>query len=74
MINKMEIKGKAKSYIKYSSMVFQMIGIIGLFTFVGLKLDKMYKTETPFYTAFLSLFGVVISIYIIFKSLKSDND
>ena len=63
-------KDKVKSYVQYSGLVFQMIGIIGVFAFAGYKLDQYQQTKTPLYTAVLSLLGVMISLYTVIKSLK----
>ncbi len=65
-----DTKSKVQNYVKYSGMVFQMIGIIGLFAFIGYKLDSYYQLNIPIYTAILSLTGVLISLYTIIKSLK----
>lgn len=61
---------KLQNYVKYSGMVFQMIGIIGLFAFGGYKLDDYYQSKIPIYTAIISLTGVLISLYTVIKSLK----
>jgi ATP synthase protein I len=66
-------KQPLNSYIKYSSMGFQMVAIIGIFTFAGYKLDESRGTKTPLFTAFLSLLGVVLAMYIVFKGIKSKN-
>lgn len=58
------------TYVKYSGLGFQMIGIIGLFTFVGYKIDESLNSKTPLITGLLSLVGVIISLYIVFKSLN----
>lgn len=63
---------KIKSYVQYSGLGFQMIGIIGLFTFVGTKLDESQGLKTPIYTAILSLLGVIIALYTVIKSLKNN--
>jgi ATP synthase protein I len=63
-------KQPLKSYIKYSSMGFQMVGIIGIFTFIGYKLDQYQQTQTPYYTAGLSLAGIAISLYFVFRTIK----
>jgi len=63
-------KQPLNSYVKYSSMGFQMVGIIGAFTFIGYKLDQNQQTQTPYYTAGLSLIGVAISLYFVFKTMK----
>ncbi|TAE39758.1 MAG: AtpZ/AtpI family protein [Sphingobacteriales bacterium] len=68
--NKQPNNNKIKSYVQYSGLVFQMMGIIGLFTFAGYKLDQNQASKTPIYTAILSLLGVCISLYMVIKSLK----
>ncbi|MBY0245862.1 MAG: AtpZ/AtpI family protein [Sphingobacteriaceae bacterium] len=55
--------------IKYSAMGFQMICVIVLFAFLGNYIDKYFKTELPLYTAFFSLFGVVVSMVQIIKQV-----
>ena len=40
-----------------------MMAIIGLSTWGGIKLDQKTGTETPWFTIFLSLFGVIAGIY-----------
>ncbi len=67
--NNTESKTKVQNYVKFSGMVFQMIGVIGLFTFGGYKLDIYYNLQTPIFTAILSVTGVLISLYIIIKRL-----
>jgi hypothetical protein len=62
---------KLKSYVQYSGLGFQMIAIIGIFTFAGIKLDENQGLKTPIYTAFLSLVGVLIALYTVLKSLKN---
>ncbi len=45
-------------------MAFQMIIIIGLMAFAGVKLDERSENETPYFTAILSLLGVIAALYI----------
>ncbi len=59
------------SYLKFTGLGFQMIAIIGVFTFVGYKIDESFNHSMKWVTAILSLFGVFVSLYIVFKSLKS---
>lgn len=70
--NKQPNNNKIKSYVQYSGLVFQMMGIIGLFTVAGYKLDQNQASKTPIYTAILSLLGVCISLYTVIKSLKKN--
>lgn len=70
--NPQEEKQPPNGYMKYSGIGFQMIGIIGVFTYAGYQLDQQQQTKTPIYTGLLSLLGVIISLYVIIKGLKSD--
>jgi ATP synthase protein I len=65
-------KRALNSYVKYSGMGFQMIGIIGIFTYAGYKIDESQQTKTPIYTGILSLTGVLISLYVRIRGLKSN--
>ena len=51
------------NYAKYSGIAFQMIAIIALTTWGGIKLDKLAGFETPVFTIILSLLGVLAAIY-----------
>lgn len=64
-----EKKQQANAYIKYSSLAFQMIAVIAVFSIIGIKIDENQKTRTPIYTAAFSLIGVIISIINVFRSL-----
>ncbi len=62
------------NYIKYSGLAFQMFSIIGVFTFVGYKIDESWASKTPIITGILSLLGVIIAIYTVLKGInKSSN-
>jgi uncharacterized membrane protein len=57
------------SYMKYSGIAFQMIVIILIGVFGGMKLDKWLKPRLPIFTAVLSAVAVVIAIYFSIKEL-----
>lgn len=59
------------NYIKYSALGFQMIAIIGVFTFIGYKIDESAAHDTKWITAIFSLIGVFASLYIVIRSVKS---
>lgn len=52
---------------KYSNLAFQMIVIIGVMTWCGVKLDKVLGLSTPVFTVILSLLGVFAGIYTAIK-------
>jgi len=59
------------NYLKFTGLAFQMIAIIGGFTYIGHLIDKSNNHKTQWVTVMLALIGVFISFYTIFKSLKN---
>ena len=51
-------------------MGFQMIIIIGLFTYAGMYIDNYAQHSVKWVTAILALLGVFASLYIVIKALK----
>ncbi|RYZ93868.1 MAG: AtpZ/AtpI family protein [Sphingobacteriaceae bacterium] len=66
-----EIKKSVNNYAKYSTMGFQMIAIIGVFTYAGYKIDEANNHETKWVTVALALAGVFISLYLVIRSVKN---
>ncbi len=62
-------KNRFQSYAKYSNMAFQMMAIIVLGTFGGLKLDEFLQWGFPVFTVLFALGSVSIAIYISVKDL-----
>ncbi len=60
---------KLKAYAKYSNMGFQMLAIIGLGTYGGVKLDELISWKFPIFTIVLALLSVSIAIYVSIKDL-----
>ena len=52
-----------KDFGKYSGIAFQMIAIILVSVWGGIKLDKLTCWHTPVFTIVLSLLGVFAAIY-----------
>jgi F0F1-type ATP synthase assembly protein I len=50
-------------WAKYSGIAFQMVAIIAVTTWGGIKLDKLAGFKTPVFTIILSLLGVFAAIY-----------
>jgi len=63
-------KKEVNNFAKYSSISFQMLATIGVFAFIGYKLDEYKPAKTPIFTAIFSLIGVVISLYQVVKQLN----
>lgn len=65
---------KANSFIRYSSLGFEMMAIIGGFTLLGYKIDEWMGHEFKGFTLALVIFGVIVSlIYAVKNLLKPDN-
>ncbi len=68
-----EQRKNVNNFARYSAISFQMLATIGLFAFVGYKLDEHFGNKTPIVTALMSLTGVVISLYQVVKQLNKNN-
>ncbi len=55
---------------KYTGIAFQMLATIGIFTLIGYKIDENRNAKKPIFTALFSLFGVIISLVQIIRSLQ----
>lgn len=55
------------NYAKYSGIGIQMVIIILITVWGGIKLDKLFLLETPVFTIILSLLGVAAAIYTAIK-------
>jgi len=56
-----------KDFARYSGIAFQMIGIILITTWGGIKLDELGGFKTPVFTIVLSLLGVFAAIYTVLR-------
>ena len=65
-LKKLQNKG-IRDFARYSSLAFQMIGIILVTVWGGVKLDKLTGWNTPVFTIVLSLLGVFAAIYTAIK-------
>ncbi len=69
--NEDEVGKPLSAYAKYSSIGFQMVVIIGIFTFAGYKIDEAGKHDVKWATAILALIGVFIALFIVIRSVKN---
>jgi F0F1-type ATP synthase assembly protein I len=56
--------------LKYTGMVFQMAGTIGLGVFIGKQLDAYWGFEKAIMTAVCALLGLGIAFYLIMKDVS----
>jgi ATP synthase protein I len=54
-------------------MGIQMSGIIAFFAWLGTYCDEKFHTGTPWWTLFLSLFGVISSIFLVIREILKLN-
>jgi len=66
-----ENNSSQNAYVKYSGLGFEMIAIIGIFTYAGYKIDESAHHATKWVTALLSLTGVFVSLYFVIRSVRS---
>ncbi len=57
-------KPQLNSYIKYSTLAFQMGGIIVAGVLLGSWLDKRNANETPWFTIGIGLFSIFAALYL----------
>ncbi|MBO3272806.1 MULTISPECIES: AtpZ/AtpI family protein [Hymenobacter] len=63
---------RLRALAKYSGLGFQMLGIIGVFTFIGIKLDDYLHTKKPWWTVAFVLVGVIGAMYQVIRSVTHD--
>ncbi|MFW5820568.1 MAG: AtpZ/AtpI family protein [Bacteroidota bacterium] len=56
-----------ENYAKYSGIAFQMIVIILLAVWGGLKLDEKYHEGEPLFIIIFSILGVFFALYVALK-------
>ena len=66
---KEDLGKQANNFAKYTGMAFQMLATIGIFTFIGYKIDENQTHNKSIYTALLGFLGVIISLYMAVRSL-----
>ncbi|HSM47552.1 MAG TPA: AtpZ/AtpI family protein [Draconibacterium sp.] len=62
-------KNKLDNYIRYSSLAFEMMAIIGAATFGGFKIDQWMKNEFKGFTLVLMILSVIAAILHAIKNL-----
>lgn len=62
-------KSALSEYGRYSSLAFQMIAIILVGVFGGMKLDQVVSWEFPVFTLVLTILAVIMSMYYAVKDL-----
>ncbi len=64
-------KNQLNSYARFSGIAIQMFAIIGIGSFVGVKLDEKFPNTHNLYTIILSLSSVILAIFFVIKQILS---
>jgi len=67
--NQRNKKKKFDNFIRYSGLGFEMMAIIGGFTFLGFKIDQWMKNDFKGFTLGLAIFSVIAAIFYGTRSL-----
>ena len=62
-------KRSLDNYTRYSNLAFQMLIIILIGVFGGIKLDEWLKLTVPVFTIVLTILAVILSIYTVTRDL-----
>ena len=63
-------KGQLNTYARFSGIGFQMIAIIGLGVFVGIKLDEKYPNKYNLFTLICSLSSIGLALYFVINKVS----
>lgn len=61
------------NWATYLSLPFEMAVLIGLFAFGGHEADKYFHCRVPWFTLFLTLLGVFLALYQVYRKLKKND-
>lgn len=68
-------KKPLNKYARFSGIAFQMIAIIAIGTYIGIRIDEKYPNDNDIYTLLFSLGSVIISIlYVIRQIISASKD
>ncbi|MFP4090663.1 MAG: AtpZ/AtpI family protein [Cyclobacteriaceae bacterium] len=61
-----------KTYVRYSGLAFQMMAVLGLAVWGGLKLDDSVGNDFPLFMITFALLAFVASLIVTIRSLPKD--
>lgn len=74
--NNKQIEEKASqlsSYAKYSGIAIQMFAIIGVGSFIGVKLDEHYNNDGNLWTIIFSLSSTIFAIVFVIRRIIANS-
>ncbi len=72
-MNNQKQKKQLLKYARFSGIAFQMLAIIGIGSYAGVKLDQRIPNKYNLYTVFLSLFAVLLAIFVVIRRIISSS-
>lgn len=72
LLPQLTLKNMSNPYLKYSSMTFQMMGIIAIMAYIGHLLDNFIEIKFPAFMLFFCLMGIAGALYQVIKSLPKE--
>lgn len=69
MTNRKPPEKPLNQYARFSGILFQMIAIIGIGAFLGVKLDERYPNPYHLYTLVLTVLFVLIAMYVTIRQI-----
>ena len=72
--SKQKPTNRLNAYAKFSGVALQMIAIISLGTYGGVKLDEKYPNKHSLFTITFSLTAVVIAMYYVIKQATNTSN
>lgn len=64
-------KGQLNVYARFSGIGFQMIAIIGLGVYAGVKLDEKYPNKNNLFTLICSLVAIGMALYFVINKVSN---
>lgn len=61
------------TYAKFSGIAVQMIAIIGLGSYAGIKLDEKFPNDYHLYTLVCALVSIAVALYLVIKQVSLDS-
>jgi len=63
-------KKPTNSYLKYSGLAFQLLAAIGIFGWLGYKLDQYWSLKFPAFMLLLGMSAFGVMMYQVYKSIN----
>ena len=67
---KKQTQNQLNAYLKYSGLAFQMIGVIIVAVWAGMKLDEYLGLRFPIFLVVFTLMAVTASLFLTIKGLS----